>query len=178
MRVSMSLQRFKKVPTLDNTAFSQLVHIVKRGGLVYTDNKDEYAILRKYGFVRMKAGKAWVTFEVNGSKPSPFVGHSKKTFSEPKRIAGLFFSIFREFTGRDYGGFTSAEWGVLTKLSKEYDRHELSEMFRWFFTKYAGMQDPSLLFMFKNKASIFREVKDAGCIKARSGPSAESDDEW
>jgi len=97
--------------------------------------------------VRGKGEKLWVTFEINGSKPSPFVGHGKvkKVLTDPQKISGMFMQKYKKIYNHSYGVMSTVEWAVITRMSREFDVEELDIMLDSFFRRtsvtYAHVQN-------------------------------------
>lgn len=136
MNITVTWKQLQKIRELPPDEFKKLRDIVGERGVRQVNELDllDLGLLRGAKLVKAKAGKAWVTFEVNGVRPYVFTGNVRKR-REPTDVAkvgSIFKRLFTKYTRELYGQFGSAEWAVLSRISREYTLEEIRELLKLF----------------------------------------------
>lgn len=178
MRVTLTLQQLKKLRALDEKEFKKIVELIRSDGIKQTEDYDEgyFRNLRGVNIVKMKAGKVWTVFAVNGTKPSPFVGHKKKRdATDPQKIAGTFIKKFQKAYSKSYGEIQALEWAHLSRIAKQFDVAEVEDMCdRFFSTTPYAKADITFFYNMRNRLhreTAGRRQEDIYGDKKRAGKS-------
>lgn len=165
MRVTLTLQQARKIQRLDTADFELLMTLVKAGGIKEVTEYDlnNMGTLRGLNLVKSKRGKVWVSFAVNGVKPSPFLGHApKKVATDPQRAVSIFCARFKKVYGKSYGTLIGLEWILVTRMCKEFDLTELEAMIKSFFQQNTFAKATVTAF-YNTRNRLMREISQKEC---------------
>lgn len=161
MNITISWPQLLKLRSLSAEELEKLRVLVGRGGVMETSDLDElhFTPMRRLHLVKMKAGKAWTAFEVNGTRPAPFVGNAKAPRSRPdhKEMAAKFAKLYRKKFGENYGSLEALEWVFLTRMSKEYTLAEF-EALAALLLRTAAKKDASIRGLYAKRQALARNL--------------------
>lgn len=180
MNVTLSWPQLKKIREMSPHDFELLRELVMERGVKSTTDADKIALRGLVGarLVRMKAGKVWAAFDVNGVRPAPFVGNAAapKKLSDSSALAKAFMRAYRNQHGTSYGALDGLEWSFVAKMAKEYSLEEFESLARYFCAKTSQAKS-TITALYTTRQSVWRRVGESmtSVIKADNGGE---DDDW